>query len=133
MKYIPLIGRILFTLLFIMSGFGHIFNNSQMVAMAEQSGVPLASIAVPVTGIMILLGGLSILLGYQVKIGSLLILIFLIPTSFIMHSFWSMTDPMMSQLNMVMFMKNMGLAGASLIFFYFGTGPLSLDQKQKKL
>ncbi len=133
MKYIPLIGRILYTIIFIMSGFGHIFNNSQMVLMAEKSGVPFASITVPVTGIMILLGGLSILLGYQVKIGSLLILIFLIPTSFIMHSFWSMTDPMMTQLNMVMFMKNMGLAGASLIFFYFGTGPLSLDQKQKKL
>jgi putative oxidoreductase len=131
MKYIPLIGRILFTMLFIMSGVGHIFNNSQLISMAEQSGVPFASIVVLLTGIMILLGGLSILLGYKVKLGSFLIFIFLIPTSFIMHQFWSINDPMMSQINMIMFMKNIGLAGASLIFFYFGSGPLSIDHKLK--
>jgi len=132
MKYLPLIGRILFSLIFIMSGLGHIFNGKEMVGMTEQMGVPLASLAVPLTGVMILLGGLSIILGYKIKIGALLIIIFLIPTSFIMHPFWKIADPMQAQINMILFMKNISMTGAALIFYFFGSGPLSLDRKTEK-
>lgn len=131
MKYIPLIGRILFSLIFIMSGLGHIFNGKEMIGMTQQMGVPLASLAVPLTGVIILLGGLSIILGYKIKIGALLIIIFLVPVSFIMHPFWKMTDPMQAQINMIMFMKNISMTGAALIFYYFGSGPLSLDKESK--
>jgi len=132
MKYLPLIGRILFSIIFIMSGFGHLFSYSQMVGYAEQMGVPLASVAVPVTGIMILLGGLSIVFGYQVKWGSLLLIVFLIPTTFIMHPFWKIEDAMQAQMQMIMFMKNLGLLGGALMFYYFGSGPLSLDKNNAK-
>jgi len=130
MKYIPLIGRILFSLIFIMSGLGHIFNGKEMVGMTQQMG-PLASLAVPLTGVMILLGGLSIILGYKIKIGVLLIIIFLVPVSFIMHPFWEIADPMQAQINMIMFMKNISMTGAALMFYYFGSGPLSLDKETK--
>lgn len=132
MKYLPLIGRILFSIIFIMSGFGHLFSYSQMVGYSEQMGVPLASVAVPVTGIMILLGGLSIVFGYQVKWGSLLLIVFLIPTTFIMHPFWKIENAMEAQMQMVMFMKNLGLLGGALMFYYFGSGPLSLDKNNAK-
>jgi putative oxidoreductase len=114
-----------------MSGLGHIFNGKEMVGMTEQMGVPLASLAVPLTGVMILLGGLSIILGYKTKIGALLIIIFLVPVSFIMHPFWKIPDPMQAQINMIMFMKNISMTGAALIFYYFGSGPLSLDKESK--
>lgn len=132
MKYIPLIGRILFSLIFIMSGLGHIFNGKEMIGMTQQMGVPLASLAVPLTGVIILLGGLSIILGYKIKIGALLIIIFLVPVSFIMHPFWKMTDPMQAQINMIMFMKNLSMLGGAILIYYFGTGPLSLDKKAEK-
>jgi putative oxidoreductase len=103
-----------------------------MVGYSEQMGVPLASVAVPVTGIMILLGGLSIVFGYQVKWGSLLLIVFLIPTTFIMHPFWKIENAMEAQMQMVMFMKNLGLLGGALMFYYFGSGPLSLDKNNAK-
>ncbi len=130
MRYVPLTGRILFAAIFMMAGFEHIFSNAPLVAFAQQSGVPLASLAVPITGIMILLGSISILLGYKVKFGAALIFIFLIPTSFMMHNFWAMTDPMAKQINMLMFMKNMSMSGGALILFYFGSGPLSMDKNK---
>jgi len=114
-----------------MSGLGHIFNGKEMVGMTQQMGVPLASLAVPLTGVMILLGGLSIILGYKIKIGVLLIIIFLVPVSFIMHPFWEIADPMQAQINMIMFMKNISMTGAALMFYYFGSGPLSLDKETK--
>lgn len=132
MKYLPLIGRILFSLIFIASGLSHIFSPGEMLPMTKQMGVPLASLAVPLTGIMILVGGLSIILGYKIKIGALLIFLFLLPTTFIMHPFWSIQDPMQQQLNMILFMKNISMIGAALLIFYFGSGPLSIGNKESK-
>ena len=129
MKYIPLVGRILYSLIFIAFGFNHLANLSQMSQYAGSMGVPLPTVAVVITGIMILAGGLSILLGYKAKVGSLLLVVFLVPTSFIMHAFWGIEDPMQSQLQMVMFMKNLSMAGAAFMFYYFGTGPLSLEKQ----
>jgi len=81
---------------------------------------------------MLLLGGLSILLGYKVKIGALLLVVFLVPTTFIAHSFWGIEDAMQSQMQMIMFMKNISMTGAALIFYYFGTGPLSIEKQAEK-
>jgi putative oxidoreductase len=44
-----------------------------------------------------------------------------------MHNFWAVPDPTMRQLQMVMFMKNLGLVGAALTFMVHGAGALSLD------
>lgn len=129
MNYVLLIGRILFSLIFISSGLmGHFASMAGTTQYAEMSGVPMASIAVIVSGIMLLLGGLSVLLGYMAKIGSMLLFVFLIASAFMVHHFWTLTDPMMMQVQMAMFMKNISLAGASLIIFFFGTGPLSLQK-----
>jgi putative oxidoreductase len=79
--------------------------------------------------VIALVGGLSILLGYKAKYGAWLIVLFLAPVSFMMHNFWTYTDPMQMQMQMVMFMKNMSMLGAALLIAHFGSGPLSLDKK----
>lgn len=129
MNYIPLIGRILFSMIFISSGLSHIFKLNQMSQYTASMGVPLPTVATLVTGIMILLGGLSILLGYKVKIGAILLIVFLVPTSFIAHAFWGIEDAIQAQMQMVMFMKNIAMTGGAFIFYYFGTGPLSLEKQ----
>lgn len=92
----------------------------------------MASFLVPATGVMAFLGGLSILLGYKAKIGAWIIVVFLLPVTFMMHKFWTITDPMMMQMQMTIFMKNIALTGAALMITYLGTGPLSLDAREKK-
>jgi putative oxidoreductase len=127
MKYTVLIGRILFSLIFILSGFSHFATGT--IAYAKYAGVPMASFLVPLSGIIALAGGLSIALGYKAKIGAWLIVLFLIPVSFAMHKFWGIADPMMAQMQMAMFMKNIALTGGALVISYFGAGPLSIDTK----
>lgn len=131
MKYIPLAGRILFSLMFIMSGFGHLTNSAGMAQYAGSMGVPAPFLAVIISGIMIMLGALSVMLGYKVKIGTILLVVFLIPTTFIMHNFWSIEDPMQSQMQMAMFMKNLSMLGGALLIYYFGTGPLSMEDQSE--
>ena len=137
MKYIPLIGRILFSLIFLSSGLmGHIMMASQTAAYAASSGVPAPMAMVVISGIIALLGALSIILGYKAKMGAWLIVIFLVPVTFMMHNFWTITDPaqqMMRTMQMSMFMKNIALIGAALMITYFGAGPISIDaSKQTK-
>lgn len=127
MRVIPLIGRILFSLLFIVAPAMNLFKSST-AAYAASAGVPAASILVPLAGIIAILGGLSILLGFKAKTGGWLIVIFLIPVTLFMHRFWTIEDPMQQQDQMVHFMLNVSLTGAALIIAYFGSGPLSLGK-----
>lgn len=130
MQYAVLLGRILFSILFIMSGLNHLTKLSAMSQYAASQGVPAATVATVVTGLMILLGGLSVLLGYKAKIGAALLVIFLIPTAFMMHAFWGIEDQMMAQNQMAHFLKNLSLAGAALLIFNFGSGPFSLEKQE---
>lgn len=130
MKYLVLLGRVLYSLIFIKSSVGHF--SSSTVAMIASKGVPLASIAAPLSGILAFAGGLSILLGYKARWGAWLLVLFLIPVTLIMHNYWTIPDPMMRMMQQVMFLKNLSMLGAALLIAYFGSGPLSLDKESHK-
>ncbi len=126
---IVLLGRFLFVLIFVMSGPRHFL--SATIGYAASQGVPLASIAVPISGVLALAGGLSILLGYRAKLGAWLIALFLLGVTPLMHKFWGVTDPMMYQMQLVMFMKNVSMLGGALLITQLGSGPWSLDARHK--
>jgi len=126
---VSLLGRFLFVLIFLLSGPMNFF--SQTIAYAASQGVPLASIAVPFSGILALAGGLSILLGYRAKIGAWLLVLFLGGVTPMLHNFWAVTDPMMHQMQFIMFMKNLSMLGGALFVSQFGAGPWSLDARRK--
>lgn len=123
-------GRFLFSLLFIFSGFNHF--SRETIGYASSSGVPMADFLVPLSGLMILVGGLSVLLGYRARLGALLIILFLIPVTFIMHAFWTFEDPAQAQMQMVNFMKNISLLGAAILIWFYGAGPVSMDHSKGK-
>ena len=130
MKVAVLIGRVLFSLIFLFTIPGHF--SPQMIGYAASQGVPAASFLVPLSGIIAFAGGLSIVFGYKAKLGALLIIIFLVPVTLWMHAFWKITDPMAQQMQIAMFMKNVSMTGAALLITYFGAGPLSVDEKMTK-
>ncbi len=131
MEILILIARFLFSLIFLMSGMGHFTQAKTMAEYTKSKKVPAPGLAVFVTGIMLLLGGLSILLGAFVNIGAILLIIFLIPTAFIMHNFWTVKDPMMKQQDQINFMKDLALAGAAfLIWYLYQTVPVPLSLAQ---
>jgi putative oxidoreductase len=125
MKYAVLAGRQLFSLIFIVASAAHF--KAQTLDAAAAHGVPLPEVLVPLSGLIALLGGLSILLGFQIRIGALLLMIFLVPVTLVMHNFWSVSDPMTLQIQKAMFMKNLAMLGGALVISYFGADPLSLD------
>lgn len=129
MKYLVPIGRILFSLMFIMAGFANFSKTT--IGYAASQGVPIASLAVPLSGLIAVTGGLSIALGFQTKWGAWLIVLFLIPVTFTMHAFWKVQDPMMFQMQFANFMKNISMLGGALTFAYYGAGPVSIDARSE--
>jgi len=127
---VVVLGRLLFALIFLVAGANHF--NKQAIGYAASQGVPLASIAVPLSGVLAIGGGLSILLGYRAKLGAWLIVLFLIPVTLMMHKFWTVTDPMMTQIQMILFMKNVSMLGGALLISHFGAGPFSLDARRSR-
>lgn len=123
-----LVARILFVIVFLMAGPNHFASGT--IAYAASQGVPLASIAVPFSGLLAILGGLSILLGFRAKLGGWLIALFLVGVTPMMHKFWTVSDPMMHQMQMIMFLKNLSMLGGALLITQFGSGPLSLDSRK---
>ena len=101
---VVVLGRFFFTLIFLMAGANHF--SRQTIAFSASQGVPLASIAVPFSGVLAIAGGLSVLLGYRARLGARLIALFLVPVTLVMHKFWLVQDPMMAQIQMILFMKN---------------------------
>lgn len=126
---VALLGRFFFALIFVLGG-ANLFS-TQSIAYAASQGVPLASVAVPLAGILAIVGGLSILLGYRAKIGAWLVVLFLALVTPMMHNFWAVTDPVMHQLQFIMFLKNVSMLGGALLITQFGAGPWSLDARRK--
>jgi len=127
---VVVLGRFFFALIFLFAAPNHF--TRQTIASSASQGVPLASIAVPLSGVLAIAGGLSILLGYRARLGAWLIVLFLIPVSLLLHKFWTVQDPMMAQMQMILFMKNVSMLGGALLISHFGAGPFSLDARRSR-
>jgi putative oxidoreductase len=129
MDVVFLIGRVLFALLFVSSGFmAHLGEGGkQGREYARSLGAPSPDLLVPLSGIAIIAGGLMIAFGIWADLGALLVVGFLVGITPIMHAFWKVEDPQMQQLQIAMFFKNTALLGGALIIFYVYNQGQDLD------
>jgi len=75
----------------------------------------------------LVLGSILILIGYYASIGGFLCLIYWLPWTFIIYSWWN--DPeSIRRLNSLYFMRNMGLAAALLLLMANGAGRFSVKR-----
>ena len=127
MRWLYLVGRILFALIFITAAPRHF--TYEGIQHAADLGVPLASVMVPISGLMAIAGGLSLAVGYKAKCGAWLLVVFLLPVTFMMHGFWRLHGAEQIHIQQAMFAKNLSMLGAALLLTQFGAGPMSFDQK----
>ncbi len=131
MNYIPLIGRILFSTIFMYSSIANF--SDYYIYEATAKGIPSSYILVPLVGVFELLGGLSILTGFMAKWGAWLIILILLPVTLIMHDFWNVEDLVRHQYVLMTFMRNLSIIGAALMISFFGPGPYSFDEYKARL
>ena len=61
-------------------------------------------------------GALSVLLGYRMRLGAIMLMVYWIPLTFIVHNFWvEESDTDVYRLQSILFMKNIAITGGLLI------------------
>lgn len=118
------LGRFLLALLFLLSGLGKLGAYSATAAYMSSAGIPGALLpAVIATEV---LGGLAIVLGWKTRVAATLLAGFSLLTAITFHN--NLAD----QIQMIMFFKNIAIAGAFLTLAAAGAGPLSLDARARQ-
>ncbi len=79
MKFVVLIGRVLYAAIFLQAVPFHF--SQKAIDYAASKGVPGSHLLVPLSGILAGLGALSILSGFRARTGAWLIVIFLVPVT----------------------------------------------------
>ena len=120
-KFIPLVGRAFLAAVFLRAGISNLLSFSSTQQMIAGQGLPLPTLLLIGNILFCLVGGILVLLGFKTRIGAILLILFLIPTTLIFHNFWANPS------ELIPFFQNLGLIGGLLILFYFGSGPLSID------
>ncbi|MGC2332989.1 MAG: DoxX family protein [Candidatus Acidiferrales bacterium] len=123
---VPLIGRILLSSVFIIAGIGKIGGFSMEEGFVASKHLPLPAVALAIAMIIELVGGLAILVGFYTRFTAWIVFLYLIPTTFIFHNFWTMQGA--DRLNtMLHFEKNIAIMGGLLLLAAFGAGGFSID------
>ena len=123
-----LLGRILLAVLFISSGWGKLTGGFDGTVHAiAGKGLPFAEVLAAITVAIELAGGLALLLGWKARWAALLLALFLIVITPIMHNFWG-AAPAQVTMQKVNFMKNLSILGGMLAVYAFGPGRYSLDR-----
>jgi putative oxidoreductase len=117
-----LTGRVLMSFIFIMAGISKIGAYAGTQGYMESVGVP--GILLPAVILLEVAGGLAILLGWQTRIAALLLAGFSIVSALIFHANFA------DQIQMILFMKNIAMAGGLLFLVAGATHNWSIDGKQ---
>lgn len=115
---IHILGQILLGGYFIYNGTRHLKDHRDYTAFAKVSKVPKPQTFIFGTAILLILGGLGILFNIYINLAIVLLVIFLVPTSIMMHAFWKSDNPGEKAAMKVAFLKNMAILGALLLLYY---------------
>ncbi|RWE81965.1 DoxX family protein [Mesorhizobium sp.] len=119
-----LLGRVLLSLIFVLSGFGKLTAIAGTAGYFASMGLPMPTATAIVVGLIELLGGLAILIGFQTRITAWVLAIFTVATGLVAHTGWA------DQMQMISFMKNLAIAGGFLVLASSGAGAYSVDAKR---
>ncbi len=123
----PAIGvtaRILFTLIFFLSGVTHFTSMPSYVALMP-APIPFRAFWVAISGVVELVGAAMILFNYRPRLGGWLIVLFLVPVTIVVHgaAMLTLADPVMRAVNVSMFLKGLAMIGCALFITQFGVSP----------
>jgi len=121
-KYSSVVARILLAHIFVLAGMNKIMGYAGTQGYMEMMGVP--GMLLPLVIILELGGGLALIAGWQARLVAYALAGFCVISALIFHH--NLAD----QVQMIMFMKNLAIAGGLLLIAEHGAGAYSLDNRK---
>ncbi|MDS0257965.1 DoxX family protein [Haloarcula sp. S1CR25-12] len=115
-----LAGRALLGGVFAYLGVSNLLDVRAKIAYARDTGIPLASVAVPAAFVLLVIGGLGVLTGVYPAVASLAIIAFFAGVTPAMHAFWRIEDPDERESEKTQFLLNTALLGSALVLLALG-------------
>ena len=121
--YLPPLGRLLMSSLFIWDGIRQLRSPSVFAQYFASVHVPLPNVAIWISIPIHLLGGMALLVGFKTRWAAALLALSCVGAAFGVHL------PIGDQDNMIHFYKNLVMTGGFLYVIAFGAGAVSIDGK----
>ena len=118
------VGRILLALMFVTYGINKIFGYAGTQGYMEAMGVP--GVLLPLAIALEILGGLAVMVGWHTRIAAFLLAGFSLLSALLFHANFG------DQMQTILFMKNISIAGGFLMIVAMGGGAFSLDNRLNK-
>ena len=115
-RYLPLLGRIMIGLPFILSGFGKLMAHDATVGYIGSVGLPLPQVGWLIAIAVEMGGGALLVLGFRARVVAAVLAVFALATALFFHRNFA------DQNQLIHFLKNVMLAGGLLQIVSFGTG-----------
>jgi putative oxidoreductase len=125
-KLVPVLGRFLLALVFVLAGFSKIWGLNATAAQMASHGIPLPNLLVYGVVALEFGGGLALMLGLFTRPIALIFAIYLLTLALVFHNYWAMPAAEMHA-QQIAFMEHLAMLGGMLYVFCFGAGPVSLD------
>jgi putative oxidoreductase len=119
-----LLGRLLLSAIFVLSGIGKLADFSGTVALMGQEGLPLPIAAAIVAIAVECVGGALMVVGWRTRATAAVLAAWCIATALVAHRDFANED------QMIHFLKNLAMAGGFLQVVAFGAGGWSLDGRR---
>ena len=118
---IALTGRVMFTLIFFLSGITYFTDLNAYVALMP-AAIPWRTVWVMLSAVVELIGATLIVTNRYPRLGAWLIAIFLVPVTVTVHGFAMVTAPdaQMRTIQTSFFLKGVTMTGAALLITQFG-------------
>ncbi|MFM9488103.1 DoxX family protein [Pseudomonas monachiensis] len=120
-----LIGRVLLSVIFILSGFSKLAAPAMMVGYIGSVGLPFPQLALAVAIIAEIGGGLALIAGYRTRTVAAVLAVFSVFTALAFH------NALGDQNQFIHFFKNIAMAGGLLQVVASGAGRFSLDARRR--
>jgi putative oxidoreductase len=118
------LGRIMLALIFILAGLGKIQDPAGTMGYMQSMGVP-GALLWPTIALEVL-GGLAIAIGYKTRYAAFALAIFSIAAAVIFHRNFA------DQMQMILFLKNIAMAGGLLLLATSGKTAYSIDMRRNQ-
>jgi putative oxidoreductase len=125
-RFLPLLGRLLIGLPFLMSGLGKLTAYGATTAYIGSVGLPLAPLGWAIAIAFEIGGGLLLVLGFRARAVAFGMAVFTLATAIFFHRNFA------DQNQMIHFLKNLMIIGGLLQIAHFGAGRFSLDARDPK-
>ena len=121
-RYASPLGRLFISMIFIVAGLNKIAGYAGTQGYMESVGVP--GMLLPLVILLEIGGGLAILLGWWTRTAAFLLVGFSLLSAVLFHADFA------DQIQMIMFMKNVAIAGGFLFLVANGPGAFAVDNRK---